>query len=161
MSERPQHQSIAPTRDRDRGAIVTARPHGVDRPLRFWHGGVPGLRPGDLLTGGHHRPTIAGCAFCAAREAGGALSFAGQVIDPPSTHPDRVYVTTDREYARHYASLYGYGDLYRVDPVGQIEPSSEDLFATWTVPAARVLAVYDRAVLLTPGQRRALYRRWP
>lgn len=27
---------------------------------RLWHGGVPGLRPGDLITPGHHRVAPAG-----------------------------------------------------------------------------------------------------
>lgn len=71
-----------------------------------------------------------------------------------------VYLTTDREYARHYASLWGRGDLYRVEAVGDLTRSTEDTIETWTAPAARVLAVYDRAVLLTWSQRRALGRRW-
>ena len=122
--------------------------------MRLWHGGVPGLRAGDLLTGGHHRATLPGCAVCAARAAGTSP------IDAPSRHGDQVYVTTDREYARHYASLYGYGDLYRVEPVGDLTPSVEDSIPTWVTPSARVLAVYDRAVRLTWSQRRALSRTW-
>jgi hypothetical protein len=130
--------------------------------LRLWHGGVPGLRAGDVLTGGNSRRLIEGCAICEARSAGQTANVAGNPIDPPSARPDRLYVTTDRDYARHYASLYGRGDLYRVEPVdvGDLEPSAEDHFPTWTTAAARVLAVYDRAVRLTPGQRRALWRAW-
>jgi hypothetical protein len=69
-------------------------------------------------------------------------------------------MTTSREYARHYASLWGRGDLYRVEAVGPMARSTEDTMPTWTAPAARVLAVYDRAVLLTWSQRRALLRQW-
>lgn len=124
--------------------------------LRLWHGGVPGLHPGDLLVGGQARHTLDGCAMCAAREDGTAT------IDAASARPDRVYLTTIREYARFYASLWGRGDLYRVEPVDSVEmePSTEDHFPTWTAPAARVLAVYDRAVLLTWSQRRRLFRDW-
>lgn len=99
--------------------------------------------------------------MCQARGAGLTAVIAGVgPVDPPTQRPDRVYVTTDRDYARFYASLYGRGDLYVVEPVGEAEPSEEDRFPSWTVPAARVRAVYDRCVQLTPGQRRSLLRRW-
>jgi hypothetical protein len=126
---------------------------------RLWHGGVPGLKPGDLITPGHERKAHPGCKFCEAR----AVEAAGgerPVLDPLSRHQDRVYVTTSREYARHFASLWGRGDLYRVEAVGEVIASSEDTIATWTTSAARVLAVYARAVALTWGQRRALQREW-
>ena len=124
--------------------------------LRLWHGGVPGLRPGDLLTGGQTRRTHEECPWCAARTAG------TETLDFASVRPDRVYVTAAREYARYYASLYGRGDLYRVEPLNpaDLEPSAEDHFPTWTAPAVRVSAVYDRAVLLTWSQRRRIFRDW-
>lgn len=125
--------------------------------LRLWHGGVPGLRPGDTITPGHTRKTHPGCPWCAAREAGHAGPGG---IDPPSRHQDRVYVTTHRDYARLYASLYGRGDLYRVNPVGDLVPSEEATIESFTCPAAVVTAVYDRAVLLTWTQRRSLVRYW-
>ena len=130
---------------------------------RLWHGGLPGLRVGDVLTGGNVRPVHAGCAFCAARAAGAAIVAPdGSAIDAPSAEPDRIYVTTSREYARFYASMYGRGDLYRVDPVdpSDLRVSPEDHFPSWTTQAARVVAVYDRAVQLTWTQRRSLLRAW-
>jgi hypothetical protein len=81
-------------------------------------------------------------------------------VDPLSRVHDRVYLSADREYARHYASLYGYGDLYRVEPLGDVQRSTEDSFETYLAAQARVLAVYARAVLLTASQRRALDRAW-
>lgn len=126
--------------------------------MRYWHGGVPGLRPGDLVT--PHEPNIVdGCPICAARAQRLTATLGGQTIDPPTGRPDRVYITTDRDYGRFYASRYWRGDLYTVEPVGEPEPSTENPFPTWCAPAARVLAVYDRAVQLTPSQRRSLYRR--
>ena len=122
---------------------------------RLWHGGVPGLRPGDLITPGHHRLGITGCPICAGRDAGNTNQ-----IDPPSRRPDKIYLTTSREYARHYASLWGRGDLYRVEPVGDLTRSTEDTIESYTAPAARVIAVYARAVLLTWTQRRAIVREW-
>lgn len=124
--------------------------------MRLWHGGVPGLRVGDLLEPGHDRFLHDGCPFCEARAAGEAHLG----IDPPSAHQDRVYVTTNRLYAKHHASLWGRGDLYRVEAVGDLVRSTEDTIETYTAPAARVLAAYDRAVLLTWTERRRLDREW-
>jgi hypothetical protein len=126
----------------------------------FFHGGFPDLRPGDLIT--PHAPNVVdGCAICAAKAAGRQPVIEGLgVVDPLTERPDRVYITTDRDYARFYASKYPRGDLYTVEPVGEPEPSTEDHFPTWSVPAARVRGIYDRYVQLTPGQRRSLLRRW-
>lgn len=127
--------------------------------LRLWHGGIADLRPGDLIVPGHDRKPVEGCTYCEARAAE-ATGGPRPAVDGLSLHRDRVYLTTDREYARHYASLWGYGDLYRVEPVGPMERSMEESIESYSVHAARVLAVYARAVLLTPNQRRALDRRW-
>lgn len=123
---------------------------------RLWHGGVPDLKPGDLIEPGHQRKSHDGCPWCAARDEGGAHLG----IDPPSERADQVYLTPIREYARFHASLYGRGDLYRVEPVGDVERSTEDTIETWTAPTARVVAVVERYVLLTPGQRRQINRIW-
>lgn len=129
--------------------------------LRLWHGGAPDLRVGQLIEPGQSRRLHGGCPYCEARASGRAVVAPdGSPIDAPTGRPDYVYLTVDRDYARFYASLYGRGDLYRVEPVGDIELSTEDHFETWCAPAARILAIVDRAVLLTPGQRRALDRKW-
>lgn len=125
--------------------------------MRLWHGGVPGLRVGDLLHPGHERRSHDGCPWCEARAAGEAGPGG---LDGPCKRDGRVYLTTHRLYAKHYASLWGRGDLYRVEPVGQVEKSTEDSIDTWTAPAARVLATYDRAVQLTMTERRRLVREW-
>jgi hypothetical protein len=122
----------------------------------FYHGGVPDLRPGDLLLPGFERHPVDGCPWCEARAAGGA--FLG--MDGPALQTEAVYFTPVRLYAKFHASLYGRGDLYRVEPVGDLSRSTEDSLETWTAPAARVLSVYDRAVLLTNTERRRLDRLW-
>lgn len=121
---------------------------------RLFHGGVPGLRAGDMIEPGHARHAHDGCAWCAAR------SELPPERDGLPRHPDRVYLTPERLYGRYYASLYGRGDLYQVEAVGELQRSTEDNMETWTAPAARVLVAVDRAVLLTPGERRRLYRVW-
>lgn len=123
---------------------------------RLFHGGVPGLRVGDMIEPGNDRRHHDGCAWCEARQKGEAHLG----MDGPSQHADRVYMTTHRLYAKHYASLWGRGDLYRVEPVGELERSTEDTVETFMASAARVVAVLDRAVLLTMSERRRLYREW-
>lgn len=128
--------------------------------MRLFHGGIPGLKPGDLIT--PHPPRIVdGCPICVARAAGGNPVVEGLgVVDPATQRPDRVYVTADRDYGRFYASRWYRGDLYVVEPVGVLDASTEDRFPSWTCEAARVRSVYQRCVLLTPKQRRALLKRW-
>lgn len=121
---------------------------------RLFHGGVPGLRPGDLIEPGHDRKVHDGCAWCAAR------ADLPPQQDGHALHADRVYLTPERLYARYYASLYGRGDLYQVEAVGELQRSTEDNVETWIAPAARILVALDRAVRLTPGERRRLHRIW-
>ena len=121
----------------------------------YYHGGVDGLRPGDLLLPGHPRKSHDGCPWCAARENGEAHLG----MDGPSQLP-AVYFSTVRLYAKYHASLYGRGDLYRVEPVGDVVRSVEDSLDSWAAPAARIVSVLDRAVLLTNTERRKLSRIW-
>lgn len=122
--------------------------------VTYWHGGVPGLRAGDVLKPEHHRRTHKGCRICEARANG---QHPG--IDPPSAEK-AVYITTHRPYAQFYASLWGRGDLYKVKPVGEVRQSSEDRFPTFLCALAVVVGVSQRGVLLTPHQRRELRREW-
>ena len=52
------------------------------------------------------------------------------------------------------------GTAQRANAVGDVEPSAEDAIETVVCSAARVVAVYDRAVLLTMTERRRLWREW-
>lgn len=125
----------------------------------LFHGGVPGLRAGQLLT--PHAPNVVdGCAICEARAAGRDWAdAAGNVVDP-ATRQEMVYATDDRAYARFYASKYPFGDLYRVEMLGDVVESTEDHWATWCAPKARVVSVLERSVMLTAAQRRTLLRKW-
>lgn len=122
--------------------------------MRLFHGGAPGLRPGDLIEPGHGRKVHDGCTWCAAR------AELPPERDGLPALPDRVYLTPLRWYARYYASLYGRGDLYQVEPLGDLDRSTEDNVESWTAPSARVIAAVDRAVLLTPAERRRLAILW-
>ncbi|MFE2994169.1 hypothetical protein ACFXG4_04045 [Nocardia sp. NPDC059246] len=74
-------------------------------------------------------------------------------------HADRVFATPDRLYAKHYASIWD-GDLYRVELVGEWQPSSEDPIESFHAPAARVTEVVDRGVVLNLTERKQLARKW-
>lgn len=121
---------------------------------RYFHGGKPGLRVGDLAIPGPPN-FLDDCPICQEVKAGRSTPF-----EQPTGSPDRLYITTDKAYARFYASKFPYGSLYVVKPVGELEPSTEDRFPTWKVAEAVVRSVYDRGVVLTPSQRRVLFRRW-
>lgn len=123
---------------------------------RLFHGGVPDLRVGDLIEPGHSRREHDGCPWCEARARGEAHLG----MDGPSQQAARVYATAHRLYAKYHASLWGRGDLYRVEPVGDVQSSDEDSIPSIHTPALRVVAVVDRAVLLTNSERRRLYREW-
>lgn len=123
--------------------------------LRLWHGGAPGLRPGDLIEPrpeGDTRHLIDGCPTCEAMRS----------HDRPEdlARPDRVYVTSDRQYERIYAAGYPRGALYRVEAVGEMEETTgvHDPAPSWAVLAARVLAVYDACVTLSPSELRRVRR---
>lgn len=80
----------------------------------YFHGGFPGLKPGELVLPasytGHPR----------------AIDF---VDDPQKdlVRRDRVYLTTDAAGASIYAAFYPKppGWLYVVDPIGELEPDPD------------------------------------
>lgn len=127
--------------------------------MRLFHGGKPGLKTGDeIVAGSPHY--VEGCEVCDAHKAGAEVVMDGNVVDPANHEPGRVFVTTDREYARFYASKYPRGDLYTVDIIGEFVPSPEDPFPSGHVECAVVRGVADRYVELTTGQRSRLLKRW-
>lgn len=79
----------------------------------YFHGGVSGLQVGDFilppdLTGTEQRLS----AYAA----------------PDAKHghrTDRVYVTPTQNVARFFAAVYPDGAIYRVEPVGDLEPDPD------------------------------------
>ncbi|MFF2964284.1 hypothetical protein ACFVT1_36580 [Streptomyces sp. NPDC057963] len=107
--------------------------------MAYFHGGVPGLKPGDRIlppdsTGTEHR-----------------LSAYAEEIDGPAhaRRTDIVYLTTDRQVARVYAAFRPDGALYRVEPVGAVEPDPDCMSPglSWRCRAATITAVVDPVVL--------------
>lgn len=107
------------------------------RPVRYFHGGVPDLRPGDLVL----PPAVTGTGRTLTADV---LALGGRA------RRDRVYVTVGRDVARVFAAMFPDGALYRVEPVGELVADPDCLVAgaSWEVPAARVAAVVDPVVLL-------------
>lgn len=104
--------------------------------VRYFHGGVPRLRRGDLLL----PPAVTGTERTLTADV---LDMGGRA------RRDRVYVSTGREVARVYASLFPDGALYEVEPLGELVPDPDCAVAgvSWEVPGARVVRVVDPVVL--------------
>lgn len=121
---------------------------------RLFHGGAPGLHVGDLIVPDPNRTAhlVDGCPTCEARRAGSPL-------ESDDNDPTRVYVTTDRDYARIYAAGYPDGALYRVEVDGDMAPSNDPV-PSWGVASARVAGVLDRLVRLSDHDLRRLMRRY-
>lgn len=107
--------------------------------MRYFHGGIPDLRPGDLIlppdkTGTDHRLSA-------------YITDADRA--PHARRTDVVYLTAARNVARVFAALYPDGALYQVEPCGPVEPDPDCLTpeASWQCAAARVVAVVDAVVL--------------
>lgn len=123
--------------------------------MKLYHGGVPNLMTGEVLTADHARRHHEGCPICEARSKG-----QNPAIDPLSAQHG-VYVSESREYARYYASLYGSGDLYLIKPIGDLRESAEEKgWRAWVCERAKVLKVIEHRVTLTMPERRRLYLKW-
>ncbi|WP_338683866.1 hypothetical protein QD712_25620 [Streptomyces acidiscabies] len=105
----------------------------------YFHGGYPGLKPGDLIL----PPDLSGTDHRLSRTA---AELGGPAY---STRTDVVYVTTGRDVARAFAAFYPDGALYRVQPHGDLEPDPDSGIPglSWQCPTAEVIAVVDPAVL--------------
>lgn len=120
---------------------------------RLWHGGVPGLNPGDLLLPPNQTGIIT------TTQIAQTLGFDPHEhgVEADRMRPDRVYLTPHRELARAYAACWtsktdsglrtGYGSLYVARPVGEFWPDP-DLPDGVGIECeqAEIVAVYDPAV---------------
>jgi len=126
--------------------------------MTLLHGGIGDLWKGSLLKPDMaHVRYLDGCPTCEAQRKGHSSALG---LDP-ETPAEFVYATTDREYARYYASRAVRGWLYEVelDP-SSIEESKEDPFPTWRAHQARVVRVLEKRITLMMAERRDLFLRW-
>lgn len=105
--------------------------------MRYFHGGHPGLNPGDLIL----PPSTTGTARTLAQYS---ADLGGEHV-----RRDRIYLATGRDVARAYAAFYPDGALYEVTPHGDLEPDPDCLIdgLSWQCQTATVLRIVDHAVL--------------
>lgn len=133
----------------------------------YWHGGVPGLKVGTVLL-----------SRAEARRTGVDLNADGlrNGQSEDVTHPERVYFSTEKEFARGFAAMhqiaehttgivYERGTLYEVEPIGPVETDTDFRVGgvSWCAPAARVTAVAEVNVQLSAfeaNQRTGPYMTW-
>lgn len=121
----------------------------------LFHGGVGGMWPRSTI-----RPNMAehryvpGCKHCEANKRGLSTTI------EPVTPENWVYATSDKLYARYYASRAVKGWLYLVELADDAEPSAEDQFPSWRASNAKVIKVLEKRITLTMDERRELFRRW-
>lgn len=101
--------------------------------MRYFHGGAPGLKVGDLV-----RPAIA-----LGKEHPASPN-------QPGYSPRRVYVTRVRWYADLFAYL-GDGDVYEVRPVGRAVPDS-DARGSFSCSCAVVTAILGQHPVALPAE---------
>ena len=109
--------------------------------MRYFHGGRPGLAPGETIKSA----------------AATGIPSVSAVAD--AYRKDRVYITTSESEARDYAGLFvppspssladlG-GAVYEVEPLGPVEPDRDyegQPGVSWETTEARVLRVVDERV---------------
>lgn len=113
---------------------------------RYWHGGFPGIKVGSPLLSPQD-----------------AVAARIPIAYTPREHPeagivsrtDRVYFSTDQDFARAYAFQTeittpsgvpaGRGTLYRVEPAGQVEedPDFAGHGISWCAPRAVIVEVVE------------------
>lgn len=104
--------------------------------MRYYHGGVPGLRTGDAVT----PPDVSGTTRTLSEYVSG--------IAEHGTRTDVVYATTDRESARTFAAFYPDGALYEVDLIDEVGPDPDAPDIAVMARSAKVRSVVDPVVLL-------------
>lgn len=118
----------------------------------LYHGGVPDLKPGDIIEPGHSRDNYDDCPICRARREKGASAIEG------TGHQEQVYCTTMRDYAAEYAAIYGKGDVYQVRPIGDLIESDEDFEGCYRCDRLQIVRTVEKHVVLTPKRRRKIIR---
>lgn len=111
--------------------------------VRYYHGGVPGLKKGDILL----PPSETGKSTI--------LQYAKEFDPNGDQRADRVYITTDKQSADLYAMVYPKGDTYKVAPIGDIEHDPDCLVPglSYQCEKARILAVVRKGDYDPTGKR--------
>lgn len=133
---------------------------------RYWHGGRTGLEVGTILIPRAEAERNGDDMTHYDLQRGYGMNV---------TDPERVYFSSNREFARGFAGriqggdsdtgiVYQHGALYEVEPLGEIEkdPGFEG-GVSWCAPRARIIAVEESNVRLNPfevSERLGPYTAW-
>jgi hypothetical protein len=96
----------------------------------WYHGGYPGLAPGDILL----PPDESGATHTLSQ-------YAQRLGAPHGTRRDCVYLTNVQQVARAHAAMYPDGALYECEPDGSVEPDPDAPGLSVMVERARIVAV--------------------
>lgn len=107
--------------------------------MTYFHGGFPGLKPGDLIL----PPDKTGTSRTLSQ-------YVAEMNGPEhARRTDLVYLTTDRQIARAYAAFYPDGALYAAIAASPVDPDPDCTApgVSWQCPYAVVAQVVDPVVL--------------
>lgn len=103
--------------------------------MKFYHGGVKNLKIGDLVL----PYSVTGC-----RNVGRNVT-PQQVFEGHSLY-HKVYITTDLNAAKTYASVVPSGDVYVVEPIGSIGTDIDAPGISFICDKAKVISIVQRRV---------------
>lgn len=133
---------------------------------RYWHGGRTGLEVGTVLIPRAEAERNGDDMTHYDLQRGYGMNV---------TDPERVYFSSNREFARGFAGriqggdsdtgiVYQHGALYEVEPLGEIEKDPDfEGDVSWCAPRARIIAVEEVNVRLDPfevSERLGPYTTW-
>jgi len=103
---------------------------------RYYHGGVSGLGMGDKIL----PPSITGNSTL--------LQYAREIDPNGVQRNDRIYVTTDKLAAMMFASSLPFGDVYEVEPIGELEhgPDCNEVGLSFQCESATINAIVTKGV---------------
>ena len=111
-----------------------------NRSAKFYHGGAPGLTPGDMLL----PPSVTKTKSAVGRRTRADIKH--------KYRDDRVYITPDFKFALFFATMHPTGSVYEVEPIGDIDNDPHWEFTrteetsykeTKQCEKARVVAIVD------------------
>jgi hypothetical protein len=103
--------------------------------MKYFHGGVKGLKIGGIILA----PEIT-LRFTLGHYVSDEDKAAGH------SRGDQVYITTDVNAARVYASMWPGGDVYQVEPIGEMENDLDAVGVSFVCDSARIISVVQRNV---------------
>jgi len=122
---------------------------------RYWHGGRAGLEPGTILIPKSEAELSDADMTHYDLQRGYGMNV---------TSPERVYFSSNREFARGYAGriqgresetgiVFQHGALYEVEPIGEIEPDPDFKGGvSWCAPQARIISAEESNVQMDAFQ---------